>query len=117
MLGEQVAGVGRAVFELATQLDHVVVQGAGALPQAGTPHAGQQLTGADELTRALQQPLQDRPFGGREPGRLARHWDGRGVRAGYPVRGQVELPSPDDHQGLAAQHGALVAAQRRAQPG
>jgi hypothetical protein len=41
----------------------------------------------------------------------------RGARAGDPVRGQVYLPSSDDHPAGPAEHGALVAAQRRAKPG
>ena len=71
------AGIG---FQLAAQPRHVEAQVVGPLDEPRAPHPGQDLCRPDELARALQQELQDAPFGGREAQRWLRRaasgWSG-----------------------------------------
>jgi hypothetical protein len=52
--GEQMTRPGRVVLELAAQPSHVKAQVVGALLEAGSPDASQDLCRADELTGTLQ---------------------------------------------------------------
>jgi hypothetical protein len=116
--GEQVAGMGGVFFELAAQLDHVEPQVVGLPLEAGSPHGGQQLRRAHELAGMPHEQLEYGPLGGGQPERLVGRRRSRRAGAGYLVRGQVDLPAPDDHLGgFGADHGAFLAAQHRPEPG
>src|ERR1700722_14408632 len=70
--GEQMAGPGRVVLQLAAQPCHVEAEIAGALLESGSPYFGQELRRPDELAGPVQQDGQDAPFGGRQPQRPPR---------------------------------------------
>jgi hypothetical protein len=81
-LGDQPARPRRVGFELAAQLSHVQAEVAGGVGVSGSPHLGQQLVAAEQLTGVAKQHLEQVPLGGGEPDvvRLS------GPRRAAPVR-------------------------------